>query len=235
MRDGSTIDDIALLDAWCRGDRGAGAALFERHYASVARFFHNKVSDAAQDDLIHETFLACLEGIARFRGEARFRTYLFGIAHRVLAEHLRRRHRRMARLGSQAEADAALEEMPAIDFGLSPVAAAVHHEEQRLLLEALRRIPLIHQVALELHYWEELTAAEIGEALGVPLGTAKTRLRDGRIYLEQQLRELASSPEQLQSTLDNLDRWARRVQARLAPAAGAEAAGGEPAEERPRG
>jgi RNA polymerase sigma-70 factor (ECF subfamily) len=103
-----------------------------------------------------------------------------------------------------------------VSLGLSPVASAMHHQEQRLLLEGLRRIPLTHQTALELHYWEELTAAEIAEVLGIPLGTAKTRLRDGRAHLEDQLRQIASSPEALRSTLDDLDRWARRVRARAA-------------------
>ncbi len=213
MPEGREVDDVVLLEAWCRGDRAAGAELFERHYPSIARFFHNKVSEAAQEDLIHETFLACLTSAARFRGQARFKTFLFGIAHNVLADHLRRLGRRMARLGSETDVD----ETPAATFDLSPVATAVQHQEQRLLLEALRRIPLIHQIALELHYWEELTAAEIGEVLGVPLGTAKTRLRDGRGYLEVQLRELARSSEALRSTLDDLERWARRMRAQTAP------------------
>ena len=212
--------DVALMEAWRGGDRAAGAELFERHYLGIARFFHNKVSDAAQDDLVHETFEAFLAGATRFRGQAKVKTFLFGIARNVLADHARRQFRQKARLGAETD----LDELPAVSFGLSAVAAAVQHQDQRLLLEALRRIPLIHQVALELHYWEELTAAEIGEVLGIPLGTAKTRLRDGRAYLEAQLRELARSPEALQSTLDNLERWARRVRPRTAPATGAGAA-----------
>lgn len=225
MKQDREIDDVVLLEAWRSGDRAAGNTLFERHYASVARFFHNKVSEAAQEDLIHETFLACVSAAPRFRGDARFKTFLFGIAHNVLASYLRRLSRRMARLGSEADVD----DVPAADFGPSPVATTAQHQEQRLLLEALRRIPLIHQVALELHYWEELTAAQIGEVLGVPLGTAKTRLRDGRERLEAQLGKLAHSPEALHSTLDDLDRWSRRMRAQTPPPAGAgEASTGEP-------
>jgi RNA polymerase sigma-70 factor, ECF subfamily len=213
MHEGRVVKDAALLEAWCRGDRAAGDELFERHYPSVARFFHNKVSEPAQEDLIHETFLACLTGVARFRGQARFRTYLFAIAHNVLADYLRRLNRRMARLGSETDVD----DMPAEAFGPSPIATVVQHQEHRVLLEALRRIPLIHQIALELHYWEELTAAEIGEVLGIPLGTVKTRLRDGRTYLEEQLDELSRSRDALRSTTDDLDRWSRRIRAQSAP------------------
>ena len=211
------IEDAALLEAWSRGDLAAGTALFERHYLSIARFFHNKVNEAAYQDLIHETFLACQKSAARFRGQASFRSYLFGIAHNVLAGHLRQLTRHRQRLAPDMD----LEELPAVSFGLLPIAAMEQREEQRLLLEALRRIPLHHQLALELHYWEALTAAEVGEVLGIPLGTAKTRLRKGRVYLEAQLRKLAHSPETLQSTLDNLEGWAQRIRAQIVPKPGA--------------
>jgi RNA polymerase sigma-70 factor (ECF subfamily) len=220
MYEGPEVDDAALLRAWRLGDRAAGHELFERHYESIARFFHNKVGEAVQEDLIHETFLACMTSADRFRGESRFRTFLFGIANHVLADYLRRLGRRMARLGSASDFDVDLEELAADSLGPTPVTCAEHHEEQRLLLEALRSIPLMHQIALELYYWEELTAAEIGEVLGVPLGTAKTRLRDGRAYLEARLLELARSTEALRSTLDNLDKWAHRMRDALAPVRG---------------
>jgi RNA polymerase sigma-70 factor (ECF subfamily) len=189
---------------------------------SVARFFQNKVSEAAREDLVHETFLACLTGATRFRGDARFRTFLFGIAHHVLAEHLRRTGRRCA-LGSETDID----ETPVASSELSPIATVVQHQERQLLLEALRRIPLAHQIALELHYWEDLTAAEIGDVLGVPLGTIKTRLRDGRIHLQEQLRKLSHASETPRHAggdpadePDDLDQWARRVRARIFPGIG---------------
>lgn len=201
--------DAADLAAWRHGDARAGEELCERHYAAVARFFHNKVSGAAQDDLVHETFLACLEGAASFRGHACFRTFLFGIAHRVLAGYVRRMARSSAR---RADCDE-LEELPASVCSIGPLAPLVADRQQRALLEALRRLPLVQQIALELHYWEDLTAGQIGEITGVPLGTAKSRLRDGRHALQAELAALASSPEPLHTTLDNLERWAGRVRA----------------------
>lgn len=216
MPDGRDDDDFALLEAWRRGDKVAGAELFERHYEGVARFFHNKVSEESQEDLLHDTFEGCLKAVARFRGQARFRNFLFAIARNVLAEHLRRRHRRQARTGPEVD----LEETPAADFGLSPIGAAIQREEQRLLLEALRRIPLKHQITLELHYWEELKTEDIAEVLGIPVGTVRTRLLDGRAHLEKQIRKIASSLEVLKSTLDDLDRWARRVRDQIVPRRG---------------
>lgn len=203
----SDDDDGELLDAWSRGDQHAGARLFERHYPSIARFFRNKVKATVQADLIQETFLRALKGVVGFRRQAPFRAFLFGIAHHVLADFLRQ----LAIGGARHDAEIEIDQIPAVSYDPTPVASVTMREEQRLLLEALRRIPMKHQIALELHYWEYLTAAQISTVLGVPLGTVKTRLRDGHIYLKRQIRKLARSPEILRSTLLNLGAWVRHV------------------------
>jgi RNA polymerase sigma-70 factor (ECF subfamily) len=150
--------------------------------------------------------LACLEGRERFRGEASFRGYLFAIAYKVLCKHYRERRRGPEALDFEVECAHTLS---------SPTQALAARQEQRLLLLALRRLPVDHQVALELHYWEGLTAAEIGVVLDLPLGTAKTRIRRGRALLELQLQSIAESPELLHSTLANLEGWARQLRARV--------------------
>ncbi len=191
--------DVELLEAWRGGDRRAGEELFERHYAAVSRFFRGKL-DFGVDDLVQRTFLACVEGRERIRGEASFRTYLFAVARNLLGKHYRGQHRHGDR----------------IDFGVtslhdlapSPSVVVAEHEEQRLLLEALRRIPLDHQIVLELYYWERFTSAEIAEVLGEPHGTTRTRIRRAKQLLEEQLRALQGGRALVESTLADLESWA---------------------------
>lgn len=198
--------DEALFDAWRRGDSKAGAELFERHYPAVARFFRNKVDDDAPD-LIQKTFLACLESKPKIRGESSFRTFLFSVAHNVLYKHYRGKHREGARL----------------DFGLTSVhdlrpgttTVLARRREERLLLLALRRIPLEHQVLLELYFWEKLTAKEIADSLDSNEGTIRTRLRRAKQLLEQAMTALSDSPDELHGTLSNLDAWADAVRAQI--------------------
>jgi RNA polymerase sigma factor (sigma-70 family) len=198
--------DAELLAEWAGGDRGAGEALFERHFEAVARFFRNKLSaDAAHEDLIQQTFLGCIEARERFRGEASFRSFLFAIAHRQLAKHWRTRSR--DRLDFQT--------VSVFDLDASASAALAHDQDRQQLLLALRRIPLDSQVALELHYWESLTAAEIAVVLGVPLGTAKTRVRRAKQLLEAELRALALGLVAADPTLSRLDTWARELRGSL--------------------
>ncbi len=197
--------DLRLVQAWRAGDRDAGKRLFERHYAGVARFFRNKVGEAGPD-LIQRTFLACLEGRERFRQESSFRSYLFSIAYKIVCKYYRERRRDAERLDFEAESAHSLS---------SPISAVAARQEQRLLLEGLRRLPVDYQVVLELHYWEGMSAAELADVLGLPVGTAKTRLRRGRELLEERLRDLSASAELLQSTLANLDAWAAQLRVQV--------------------
>lgn len=198
--------DAELCSAWIAGDRVAGRALFERHYRSVSRFFRNKVG-AHGHDLVQRTFLACLEGRERFRGASSFRTYLFGIAHKMLLKHFDAKRRGRERFDPAS--------VSIHDLGPSPSTAFAKRREQRLLLEALRRIPLDSQVILELYYWENMRAREISEVLGVPEGTTRTRIRSAKKKLEVQLATLAKSPSLLKSTVTDLQGWADKLRKQM--------------------
>ncbi len=188
----------------------AGNALFNRHFNAVLCFFRNKVDDQAED-LVQRTFVACVEGRDRFREESSFRTYLFGVANNILRHHYRRRQRDARRV---LQFDA----RSVVDLGAGPMTLCEARSEQRLLLEALRRIPLNSQVVLELFYWERCSGAEISQILNVPENTARSRLRRARLQLEGRLRELAKSPPELESTISDLDGWAEKVRAKLGEA-----------------
>ncbi len=215
------ISDAELLRAWRGGNDRAGEALFERHYEAIARFFRSKVGGTDGDDLVQQVFEKCTAKRNQFRGEARFRTYLFAIAHNTLAGHfrtLRRRQKREVQISSITNAMDPFNFESAYTMGQPPIGpdfAAMQRSERRLLLEALRRSPLNYQVALELHYWERFTASEIAQIVGVPLGTVKTRIRDGRILLGRRIAEIADSPEVLKSTMDSLRAWAERIRAEV--------------------
>lgn len=196
--------DVELFDAWRAGVRTAGEALFERHYEAVARFFLNKVGDEGPD-LIQRTFLACVEGKQRFRGDSEFRSYLFSIAYKMLCKHYDARRREGENVDYM--------EVSAAELGPSPTGLMAVADEQKLLLAALRQLPLDLQVVLELHYWESLTADEIAAVLDLPLGTAKTRLRRAKQLLEGELRLVLAGQHGSARTESGLETWARDLRA----------------------
>ncbi len=202
-----TASDESLLAAWRAGDTRAGEALFARHFSAVYRFFANKAGDEAED-LAQQTFERCVAASSGFEGRSTFRTFLFGVARNVLREHVRRRMRHRARWDDG--------DMPSVhDAGLSPARFVVAKREQRVLLEALRRLPLEYQIVLELTFWEHLTGRELAEVLGEPEGTVRGRLRRARRRLERELAAVAQHEGLLASTRTDLDGWAASLRDHL--------------------
>ncbi len=194
--------DEALAQAWKNGDARAGEQLFDRYFKPVSRFFRNKSRDDTAD-LVQRTFLACVEALPRFRGDGSFRSFLFAIAYRQLCTHYKKQKKARERFDPQT--------VTVHDLGPSPTQLLAKRQEQRVMLAALRRIPLVYQTLLELHYWEKMPAHECAAVLGIPVGTAKSRIRRGRQLLEQQIATVADNQELLASTMANLEDWARAV------------------------
>jgi RNA polymerase sigma factor (sigma-70 family) len=194
--------DDELLDAWRAGDKTAGEQLFDRYFRPLKRFFANKTAEGI-DDLIQSVFLGLLEASDRYRAEGSFRSYVFGIAYNVLRNHYRAQ-RRVA---------------DNVDFGVTsihdlaagPSVVLVEREQAALLLQGLRRIPVDHQVLLELYFWEPMSAPEIASVLGVPVGTVRTRIRRAKTLLEAELAKLTADVALREDTISNLEDWARAI------------------------
>jgi RNA polymerase sigma factor (sigma-70 family) len=198
-------DDLELLERFRGGDAAAGQELFRRHMATLYRFFQNKVSGNIED-LIQQTMLACLESHTRFEQRASFRSYLLGVARYQLFDYYRRTKSDAERLEFNS--------VTVHDLALSPSSHVSKASEERLLLEALRRLPVNLQIALELSYWEDLSGPELADILEIPTDTAYSRLRRARQLLKEQLALLAESSDQLQATHTNLAQWAETLRGR---------------------
>lgn len=189
-------DDAELLAAWRAGDASAGQKLFTRYFDQVSRFFINKLP-YDHEDLIQETFAACVRGRDRLRKDASFRSYLFSTAYNVLKTYFSRN-----RGPRQAEP---LESCAAGDLAPGPSTLLRASEQDRLMLEALRSIPLELQVVLEMRYWETMSSAEISEALGISPATVRTRTFRGREKLGVILAKLSKSGGNKSAPVEDLD------------------------------
>ncbi len=193
-------DDRTLLFRWRDGERDAGSVLLERHLRSLHRFFGNKLPDLHEvEELIQRTMVASVSASARFREEASFRTFLLGIARNILLKHLRDR-----RVHESFDSSA----NSVVDCGGGPSSVLHARREQRLLLEGLRRIPIDHQVVLELSFWESMTAVEIAQVLEETVPAVRARLRQAKKRLRVVMEQVAEDPEALQSTTADLEVWA---------------------------
>ena len=196
-------DDAELLESWRNGDRRAGTTLFERHFESVRRFFINKVTDSVED-LVQQTFMACVARKDGIPEVSNFRGYLFAVARSKLYDHLSARMRAPEPLDPERDS--------VIDVGMSPSQMLVGREDRLLLLQALQHLPVELQVALELYYFEQVRGRDLEVALGLPGGTVRSRLRRGLELLRRHVDQLAQSPELRHDSGVAIDSWERNLE-----------------------
>jgi RNA polymerase sigma factor (sigma-70 family) len=190
-------DDLALLRRWRGGDAVAGNELVRRHFSAVYRFFSNKVLDGVAD-LTQQTFLALVESHERMPERVGFRAYLLGVARYKLVHHLRGRYRKDAVFSPARVSVLDVQ----VHSGSSPTHRLAEGQQRELLDRALRSLPLDQQIALELHYWHELTVEEIAAVLERSAGTIKSRLHRARAQLKTRIQRLSQDPAPLLERLD---------------------------------
>lgn len=173
--------DVAALVARSRsGDREAFSALVLRFQDIVYNIIHQRLGDAdAALDAAQETFVNAYSGIATFRGEASFKSWLLAIALRE-AENQRRKKRRQLPAGALNGVDPH-DHQPGPDHGASS------EDDAALVRRALQDADEDDARLILLRDLENLSYLEIAEALGVPVGTVKSGLSRARARLRVSL------------------------------------------------
>ena len=166
-----------LLTIRCQlGERAAFDALIARFHLPLWRYARNlSGSDAAADDASQEVWLRVLRAISRLRDGARLRSWLFGIAHRVLMDRLREQYAHQPTADVEIDEQAAEAEADDIESDLAA------------MLDELARMPLTEREVLTLFYLRELSLDEVAQVLSIPVGTVKSRLFRARKLLRHQL------------------------------------------------
>ncbi|QEU92075.1 sigma-70 family RNA polymerase sigma factor [Streptomyces kanamyceticus] len=168
---GPTSDEALLARA--ARDATAFEPLVVRHSAALHGYFARRAPGAA-DDLLAEAWLqayAARRGFDAARGPAR--AWLFGVARNVLSAHWR--HAARQRPGPSGEARD--DPWDAVDARLDAAAVAP------ALRGALAELPAEERELLLLVAWEQLTPGEAAAVVGVPAGTARSRLHRARTRL----------------------------------------------------
>jgi RNA polymerase sigma-70 factor (ECF subfamily) len=198
----AAMDDFELLDAWAGGDTQAARELLKRYTGPLYRFFERKV-EGPIEDMVQDTLVACVQGRDRFRREAGFRAYVFGIARHVLYAQLRAKHRGVGELD--------LESSCLREVGPTPSEIVAKKKEQQILLEALRHLPVETQVLLELYHWQGLTAQELADVVGIGERAVRSRLHRAKDALRDAVERVAHSPALLESTWADFEGWAKSL------------------------
>lgn len=163
------------------------AELFHRYADDIHRYAARRLGTEAADDLMAETFVIAFQRRRRYDlSRPHARPWLYGIVTRLIGGHRRAEARQLgalSRVVSTVPADESAGEALA-----ERVVARISAESTRgALSAALAKLPARHRDVLLVIAWGDLDYAEAAEALGIPVGTVRSRLHRARKKLREAL------------------------------------------------
>ena len=158
------------------------AALFDSHFAELHRYLSRRVGPDKADELASDAFVIAFERRDRLDHAGKgARPWLFGIASNLLLHHWRSERRQLRAYARTGIDPIAQDSLHAVDARVDAAAAAPS------LAAAIARLAPRDREVLLLFAWADLTYSEIGEALGVPTGTVRSRLSRARRQVRERI------------------------------------------------
>jgi RNA polymerase sigma-70 factor (ECF subfamily) len=161
------------------GDAAAWEALFRRYQLPLYVYIFELVHDEQSSlDLVQETFVNAARHLGSLREDAKFGSWLFGIAHQKCIQRWRKQAREEMLRDEFAVAPA--------EFESGPDDLLIREEQEAGFMNLLNQLPLPQRSVLLLHFVEDFSLEEIAGITGVSLGTVKSRMH----YAKKSLRKL---------------------------------------------
>ncbi len=187
----SDDEDAQLMLAYARGEMRAFETLYSRHRGALYRYLMRQARDGeVANDLFQEVWSRVVVNRSRYEPRAKFRTFLFTLAHNCFIDHCRRSKARPAGMGIE-DADAA-DLLQAADES-RPERTLERDEDTQRYRAALATLPPEQRDVYLLHEESDLSLEEIARVTGVGAETTKSRLR----YAVAKLKAALSAAEDL--------------------------------------
>ena len=183
--------DHTLMQQFANGQVAAFDTLYSRHSLGVWRYVFRSVRDTdVADDLLQDVWFAVARQAAAYQPQARFKTWLFTLAHNRKIDYFRTA-KHHASLDETTADERTLADTLAADSGFGPVRQLQAREQGAALIAAVEQLPPEQRDTFLLQAEGDMSVDEIALACGVTFETAKSRLRYARSRLRQLLEDFA--------------------------------------------
>lgn len=181
--------DAALVSSARTGGFDAFEELVRRYRNDVFRLCYHFTRNREEAwDLSQEAFIKAYSALARFRGEANFKTWLLRIAANQCKDFLKKRRLPTVGFDDALRADGASSSI------LGPGHAVEAEEIGRAIESAIQGLPLKHRTAFILREYEGMTYEEMAHVMDCNLGTVMSRLHHARRKLQRRLSDMGIAP-----------------------------------------
>lgn len=181
------LSDSHLIERTLEGEPDAFNVLVRRWERQIYGLTLRMLGrDEEAKDATQETFLSAYRNLSKFRGEAKFSSWIYRIALNICNTKLRSRSRATISLDEQREANGFELAADAEDLGSGIQQAQITKHVRR----ALQGLPSDMRQVIIMKEYEGLKFSEIAEVLGIPISTVKTRMYTGLSELRKRLEHL---------------------------------------------
>lgn len=171
-------DEKDLIWKAQRGGVEEMAILFKQHYPTLYKYLLKVTMDPmVAEDTAQDTIIRCMENITRYNGTSSFSSWMITIATRLLIDSKRRKKREKKWIEQEGHQTARRMRWQMEQRG----------EQWNDMLESLSRLPENHRIAILLKHYYGYSYGEIGDMLGIPEGTVKSRTAYGIKQLRKEL------------------------------------------------
>ena len=189
-------EDREAVDRCIKGSREAFDVLVEKYYKKIYNLAYRFVGDPEEaNDLAQEIFTAAYKNLKKFRGDAKFSTWLFQIATnrgKNRFKYLKRRGYFANRGGSDEDDERDISQRPVADYSTNPETILAGKQIQKIVQDAIDDLEPDHKEIVILRDIEGFSYEEIAQMLNLPEGTTKSRLHRARMVVKEKLKKALS-------------------------------------------
>ncbi len=178
--------ELELVLQCQQGNQQSFRQLYRRYCTRVRSTLYQLCGSEALDDLVQEVFLRAWKGLPQLREPSQFSTWLYRICWNVASDRRRSLQKQRSFLSKLRIAQ---EELSISDskHSLAPDLMELHYQD--IIQRGLQQLSFEHRAVLVLHDLEDLPQKEVGQILGISVGTVKSRLFHARMSLRRYMQQ----------------------------------------------
>jgi len=183
--------DLILVQRVQSGDKMAFDLLVSKYQSKIAKLVSRFIRNSAEvEDVTQEAFIKAYRGLANFRGDSAFYTWLYRIAINTAKNYLVAAGRKMPEIGVDAQDAEQFEGATLLQENATPERLMLAEEIKHRVYDTIESLPAELKTAITLRELEGLSYEEIAEVMDCPIGTVRSRIFRAREAIDNSLRPL---------------------------------------------